>query len=197
MVVANVEQSADGAEQLWYHALSSNVLRAGTERNSQGLKTYTLPYTCLILLCSHKKRDNRCGIAAPKLEHEFTRVLHSEGWSVDTDMDDLTCHGCPLEDFEGSNEDREAEILRRFETFSAAPTKKALILKNSHMGGHKFAGNVIIYFPQGAGVWYGRVTTHEVLSVVQNTVLNGQVLPPLLRGGVNISRPGHDSLLDW
>lgn len=27
----------------------------------------------------------------------------------------------------------------------------------SHIGGHKFSGNVIIYFPNGAGVWLGRV----------------------------------------
>jgi len=75
--------------------------------------------------------------------------------------------------------------------------QKALILKNSHTGGHNFAGNCIIYTPQGSGVWYGRVTTHEVESIVQNTIIGGEILAPLLRGGVNLSRPGCANLNDW
>jgi len=54
-----------------------------------------------------------------------------------------------------------------------------------------------IYTPQGSGVWYGRVTTHEVESIVKNTILGGEILPPLLRGGLNLSRPGCKNLQDW
>lgn len=54
-----------------------------------------------------------------------------------------------------------------------------------------------IYNPQGSGIWYGRVTTHEVESIVKNTILGGEVLPPLLRGGLNLSRPGCKNLHDW
>ena len=54
-----------------------------------------------------------------------------------------------------------------------------------------------IHTPQGSSVWYGRVTPHEVESIVENTIIKGLVLPPLLRGGLNISRPGCISLLDW
>lgn len=54
-----------------------------------------------------------------------------------------------------------------------------------------------IYTPQGAGVWYGRVTPHDVESIVINTIIGGLVLPPLLRGGVNLSRPGCKTLNDW
>jgi hypothetical protein len=32
------------------------------------LKSWTLPYRAVVLLCSHKKRDKRCHIAAPLLE---------------------------------------------------------------------------------------------------------------------------------
>ena len=94
---------------------------------------------------------------------------------------------------------------------------KALILRTSHVGGHKFAGNVVvgliwslvrswlmivlpkiqIYNPQGTGVWYGRVTPHDVESIVKNTVINGQVLPAILRGGMNLQRPGCKALNDW
>ncbi|EEB88526.1 hypothetical protein MPER_13593 [Moniliophthora perniciosa FA553] len=70
-------------------------------------------------------------------------------------------------------------------------------MRNSHTGGHKYAGNCIIYTPHGSGVWYGRVTTHEVNAIVSQTIEKGLVLPPLLRGGVNLSRPGCKSLYDW
>ena len=62
-------------------------------------------------------------------------------------------------------------------------------------------GNVIIYTPQGpsagTGIWYGRVSPHEVPSVVKHTILEGNVLPSLLRGGVNLNREAGKSLLDW
>lgn len=54
-----------------------------------------------------------------------------------------------------------------------------------------------IYTPQGSGVWYGRVSTHEVESIVDNTIVEGKVLPPLLRAGLNVSRPGCSTLNDW
>ena len=92
---------------------------------------------------------------------------------------------------------------------------KALILRTSHIGGHKFSGNVTvrlspthsllrtnisstqIYNPQGTSVWYGRVTPHDVESIVKNTIINGQVLPAILRGGMNLARPGCKALHDW
>jgi hypothetical protein len=41
------------------------------------------------------------------------------------------------------------------------------------------------------------VSTHEVETVVESTIVGGKVLPPLLRGGVNLARPGCNSLHDW
>jgi hypothetical protein len=101
----------------------------------------------------------------------------------------------PLESFAGTPEEKARYITDELMALPAA--KKALILRNSHMGGHKYAGNCIIYTPQGSSVWYGRVTTHEVESIVVNTILGGLVLPPLLRGGMDLSRPGCSTLHDW
>lgn len=40
------------------------------------LKSWTLPYRAVVLLCSHKKRDKRCHIAAPLLEKvSLSRIL--------------------------------------------------------------------------------------------------------------------------
>jgi (2Fe-2S) ferredoxin len=77
------------------------------------------------------------------------------------------------------------------------------------------SGNVIIYTPQGqnsgTGIWYGRVSPHEVPAVVKHTIMEGKVLPEILRGGINMSREqghsldlnhrrplvGHFPPLDW
>lgn len=56
-----------------------------------------------------------------------------------------------------------------------------------------------IYTPTGSGVWYGRVSTHEVEAIVAQTLEEGLILAPLLRGGINITRkPGcARTLNDW
>lgn len=68
----------------------------------------------------------------------------------------------------------------------------------SHVGGHKYAGNVIIYLPPfigstqnsssalaGKGIWYGRVEPKHVEGIVKETVLNGRVVKDHFRGGVD------------
>lgn len=61
----------------------------------------------------------------------------------------------------------------------------------SHVGGHAWAGNVIVYFPSdvahglaGMGVWYGRVEPRHVEGIVKETVLGGRVIEELFRGGI-------------
>ncbi|KAJ9642015.1 Altered inheritance of mitochondria protein 32 [Coniosporium tulheliwenetii] len=62
----------------------------------------------------------------------------------------------------------------------------------SHIGGHKYAGNVIIYIPPsmkwnplaGKGIWYGRVSPANVEGIVKETILNGKVIKEMFRGGV-------------
>lgn len=62
----------------------------------------------------------------------------------------------------------------------------------SHIGGHKYAGNIIVYVPpsmagnalKGSGVWYGRVGPEQAEGIVEETLVNGRVITDLLRGGV-------------
>ena len=130
VAISEVPQSALGATAFWKYALDPDVPRAGTVPSvhaydasnedeegliTKGFKTYTLPYNCLILLCSHKKRDARCHIAAMRLEAgkysltclfihkgsirtlDFMHQLEAEGWQVDTDLEDLASSNPPLE----------------------------------------------------------------------------------------------------
>ncbi|KAF7352988.1 Altered inheritance of mitochondria protein 32 [Mycena venus] len=194
-VVAGVPKTLDGAKELWRTALDSGLPRMGITEETSSFQTWILPYSCVIMLCSHKRRDNRCAIAAPKLEHAFIECLQRKGWTADTQLEHIV--EPPLETFSGTAEEKAAYITDELKDLPSA--KKALIIKNSHMGGHKYAGNCIIYTPQGSSVWYGRVTTHEVESIVVNTIERGLVLPPLLRGGMDLSRlPGCPTTLhDW
>ncbi|KAI0677141.1 Sucrase/ferredoxin-like-domain-containing protein [Trametes maxima] len=198
-VVGEVDCSQAGAEQLWDHSVSPYVDLHAVPQASTSVRSWIIPYSCVILLCSHKRRDNRCAIAAPKLEHALTLALEREGWEVHTQLDDPSSHGPALEDLKGSPDEKRAAILAQLKGVDAehADHKRALILYCSHIGGHKYAGNVIINTPRGASVWYGRVTPHEVDAIVKETIIGGRILPPLLRGGMSLSHPGHKTLNDW
>ncbi|KAJ7359561.1 Sucrase/ferredoxin-like-domain-containing protein [Mycena albidolilacea] len=194
VVISGIPSTARGAELLWKSALHPRIPRIlGSTPDESPFNTWVLPYSAVITLCSHKRRDNRCGISAPKLERVFTDSLHRRGWTVDTQIEHIV--DSPLEKFAGTTEEKDAHVVHTLKRLQTA--KKALILFNSHMGGHRYAGNCIIYTPNGTAVWYGRVSPHEVESVVENTVEGGLVLPPLLRGGLGLSKPGCKTLHDW
>jgi (2Fe-2S) ferredoxin len=62
----------------------------------------------------------------------------------------------------------------------------------SHIGGHKYAGNVIVYIPpsmsgnalSGMGIWYGRVEPAKVEGIIEETVFRGRIISELFRGGI-------------
>ncbi|CAE6462348.1 unnamed protein product [Rhizoctonia solani] len=175
-LVKDVPPTNEGAIELWKAALDPAVGVEG-KTNDSGMKSWTLPYSAVILL-------------------SFTTSLSSLGWDVHTQIDDPAEHGQPaLEDLPEPRAEATREQLRSLRKPESDFAQRVLILRNSHMGGHKFAGNVIIYFPTGNGVWYGRVSTHEVQAVVESTIIGGKVLPALLRGGT-FKRDGH-LLMDW
>lgn len=122
-----------------------------------------------VLICGHGGRDMRCGAMAPALEAEFQRVLQAQGFTS-TDSD-----GKIIDD-----------------------PKHAHIGLISHIGGHKYAGNVIVYIPPkmtigglephplaGKGIWYGRVEPKHVQGIVDETILGGRVVSDHFRGGIN------------
>lgn len=76
----------------------------------------------------------------------FQTSLEREGWEVHTQVEDPALSGAPLEEFQGSEDEKQAEVLRQLKSIAVenADQKRALVLYNSHMGGHKFAGNVIV-----------------------------------------------------
>ena len=134
----------------------------------------------LVLICGHGGRDVRCGITGPILRDQFEVCLPEKGLRILKDPMDIA-HG------------DEAAVLPS--PASDEPTARVALI--SHIGGHKFAGNVIIYIPPGmktadgkkhalagCGIWYGRVEPKHIEGIVQETVVGGRVIEDLFRGGI-------------
>lgn len=136
----------------------------------------------MVLICGHGGRDGRCGVLGPVIEEEFNRALPREGIEV--------LHG-PIPIM--PNDVSDSRLIE------GAVSQKIVARTGliSHIGGHKFAGNVIIYMPKGAkapsgeahalagcGIWYGRVEPRYVEGIVTRTVLSGEVIEDLFRGGI-------------
>jgi (2Fe-2S) ferredoxin len=135
----------------------------------------------LILVCGHNSRDARCGTIAPYLRAEFEKCLERKDWDVLEGPVEVT------------QDDQVAALLGPKTEYA----KTARIGSISHIGGHKFAGNVIIYIPPGmmaesgephalagCGIWYGRVQPNHAEGIIQETVLKGFVIEELFRGGI-------------
>ncbi|KAF9880987.1 hypothetical protein CkaCkLH20_01137 [Colletotrichum karsti] len=85
----------------------------------------------LVLVCGHGGRDMRCGVMGPVLRDEFERQFEGLGVGVSRG---------PVEVDEGDGERIAAPEGR------GMSARVGLI---SHIGGHKFAGNCIVYIPPG------------------------------------------------
>ncbi|KAL1965070.1 hypothetical protein VTN77DRAFT_6130 [Rasamsonia byssochlamydoides] len=149
------------------------------------LRSRPCPHAAVILLCSQRTRDARCGQSAPLLKREFERHLRTYGLYRD------------------ANDERPGGVGVYF---------------ISHVGGHKYAANVIVYRrrdfdwykkknndaspeekkrgeeeeAEGAaqGIWLARVRPEECENIVKFTVLQGKVVKPKeqLRGGFDRER---------
>lgn len=140
----------------------------------------------MVLICGHGGRDARCGILGPVLQEEFTRVLPVAGIDV--------LQG-PVHVDEELIEDK--ELIEGPPPSEPSGKSTARIGLISHIGGHKFAGNVIIYIPKaaktatgeehplaGSGIWYGRVEPKHVEGIVNETIKKGNVISDHFRGGI-------------
>ncbi|KAB8218856.1 Sucrase/ferredoxin-like-domain-containing protein [Aspergillus novoparasiticus] len=142
------------------------------------LRSRPCPHAAVILLCSQRTRDARCGQSAPLLRKEFERHLRPLG--LYRDLDDERPGGVG-------------------------------IYFISHVGGHKYSANVIVYRrrdlewyrkqddkeetltegEEGAaqGIWLARVRPEDCENIIRYTVLKGKVVKPeQIRGGFDRER---------
>lgn len=116
--------------------------------NVEGLEVFKDINQSIILLCSHKTRDKKCGITAPIMKKEFESQLK------DLDL------------FRDASDNRDGGVS---------------VLFVNHVGGHKFAANVLIYNKHGEFVWFARCTPLNVNFIINETVLNHKVYPNNIR----------------
>lgn len=141
---------------------------------------YTRNTSPTILVCGHNSRDTRCGILGPLLRAEFNAYV---GGRTQLPADDERSTGFRFNGLQ-----------------PVSPIGFSRVALTSHIGGHAFAGNVVIYLPKkfklasgkvsplaGMGIWYGRVEPRHVWGIMEETVQRGRVIDELLRG---IHQPG-------
>ncbi|KAI9656358.1 MAG: hypothetical protein M1831_004610 [Alyxoria varia] len=134
----------------------------------------------VILICGHGGRDSRCGTMGPILQAEFENLLNKNVALV--------------------HESHEHSTSPDVVANNPNVASKARIAQITHIGGHKFAGNVIIHLPPTAltadgsqnplassSVWYGRVEPKHVEGIILETILRGSVIRELFRGGIDPS----------
>lgn len=126
----------------------------------------------MVLICGHGGRDERCGKLGPVLQAEFEEKLERQNVEI--------IRGAPPHEVK--------EIDYSMQEYKPAARMATI----SHVGGHKWAGNVIVYIPPvfktnplaGCGIWYGRVEPHHVEGIVGKTILDGKVIKSHFRGGI-------------
>ncbi|RYP57317.1 hypothetical protein DL769_009562 [Monosporascus sp. CRB-8-3] len=138
----------------------------------------------LVLICGHGGRDMRCGIMGPVLQKEFEAKLPRAGFDV----------------LRGPVIDERVSAPALSGTVGES-AQTARVARISHIGGHKYAGNVIIYLPStlknqagnphplaGHGIWYGRIEPKHVEGLIQETIVSGNVIRDHFRGAIKQDR---------
>lgn len=130
----------------------------GDPGNTSQMTTRACPHEYVVLLCSHQRRDARCGLTAPIIKRELERHLR------------------PLGLYRDANDERPGGVGIYFV---------------SHVGGHKFAANVLVYRKTAQQmIWLARVRPEHCEGIVRYTLLEGKVVHPdtQLRGGFDRSK---------
>jgi hypothetical protein len=183
---ANGTNGTSASTQTQLPEPTSTIPPTPTSTDLPALLARPCPHKYLILMCSQKTRDARCGQSAPLLRREFERILRPMGLYRDL------------------HDERPGGVGIYF---------------ISHVGGHKFSANVMIYrhssaIEQANGngsvkeegengdvvldankemeggeaaqcIWLARVRPEDCENIVRYTVLQGKVVKPerQLRGG--------------
>jgi hypothetical protein len=148
----------------------------------------------VVLICGHGGRDARCGQYGPLLRGEFERLLPTFGVQIRTEAVEADADVPGPEALEDGKQSERQQVL-------APGSVSARVGLISHIGGHKFAGNVIVYIPPsmrlgdggehplaGRGIWLGRVEPRHVEGIITETILKGTVIEDMFRGGIDRDR---------
>lgn len=196
-------------------------LPEGTPAALKDLTTRACPHKALILLCSQKTRDARCGQSAPLLRREFMRHLQPRG--LYRDLDDERPGGVGIyfiSHVGGHKYSANVMVYRRRDAFGLDGTPKTEVKEGDGAGdgtgdeeGKKDGGEAegkkegektkdgeeVVEEEGDVGaaqcIWLARVRPEDCEKIVEFTVLRGKVVKPerQLRGGFDRGK----GLLSW
>ena len=184
-----------------------------------------------VLICSHGSRDSRCGVLGPVLHDEFKKYIAARRNAEDNSRLRLRvsqgarfiASGPEHREPNPPNPQDQETGEPTLKSHPSSPTNSSASIPSSHditinvgmishIGGHKWAGNVIIYIPPtltvshlpppprtnaqepsestphplaGMGIWYARVEPRHVEGIIEQTILKGNVILDLFRGGLD------------
>lgn len=180
-------------------------LPEGTPAALKDLTTRACPHRALILLCSQKTRDARCGQSAPLLRKEFQRHLQPLG--LYRDLDDERPGGVGIyfiSHVGGHKYSANVMVYRRRDAFGADKEGTAKEEEAEDGEGRKGEDRVVVEEEgeEAAGdvgaaqcIWLARVRPEDCEGIVKFTVLKGKVVKPerQLRGGFDRGK----GLMSW
>ncbi|SPO04947.1 related to sucrose cleavage protein [Cephalotrichum gorgonifer] len=170
------------------------------------LSSRPCPHQAIILLCSQKTRDARCGQSAPLIRKELERHLRPLG--LFRDLDDERPGGVGIyfiSHVGGHKYSANVIVYRRRDAFGLDAVERANAgeeeLKPKVRSRNDEKGGVVGEEEEGADegaaqcIWLARVRPEDCENLVKYTVLQGKVVKPesQLRGGFDREK----GLLSW
>ncbi|KAI0112465.1 Sucrase/ferredoxin-like-domain-containing protein [Nemania sp. FL0031] len=175
----------------------------------QHLLARPCPHRALILLCSHKTRDARCGQSAPILRKELERHLRPLG--LFRDLDDERPGGVGvyfINHVGGHKYSANMMVYRRPDAFGVDTIERAKLAPGEEVQIKKAETRKTGEEANGEGegegegdvgaaqcIWLARVRPEDCENIVKYTVLQGKVVKPQsqLRGGFDRAK----GLMSW
>ena len=156
------------------------------------------PWDALVLVCVHGNRDKRCGRAGPQVISELRRQLAAEGVPdiiPESSISSSSSSSIGRLEEGGAVAAAVAAAAADIKTnrhtvgggadggvgsggVESAGRMRVAVRGSSHIGGHKYAGTLIVY---PAAQWYGRVTSRTAAELLWH-VRSGSVLEKCSRG---------------
>lgn len=163
----------------------------------RGLTSRPCPHGALVLLCSQRTRDARCGQSAPLLRKELERHLRPLG--LFRDLDDERPGGVGvyfISHTGGHKYSANVMVYRRPDAFGVDGVSRAGLAEGEVLmprKKEKVAGEEDVGAAQC--IWLARVRPEDIEGLVKYTILQGKVVKPekQLRGGFDRSK----GLLSW
>lgn len=195
LITSYVNASATNATPLPHDAITttptsllpSPVLKDDDDDDdgAPALSSRPCPHRYLILLCSQKTRDARCGQSAPILRREFERHLRPLG--LHRDPHDTRPGGVGIyfiSHVGGHRYSANVMVYRRSDRVPGSKGTDGAASDNNNNNGN---GDVAASGEASQCIWLARVRPQDCENIVRYTVLQGKVVKPesQLRGGFN------------